>query len=71
MDELVNLPAAAFDLKTGTEHADCIKTAIMCPPTIYGRGRGPASGRGRQVYELSSFILKEKYNPQFGKGQTR
>ncbi|BCR89563.1 uncharacterized protein ACHE_50761A [Aspergillus chevalieri] len=76
--ELVNLPAAAFHrnvdeivLKAGTEHADRVKTAIVCPPTIYGRGRGPISGRGRQVYELTSFILKEKYSPQIGKGLAR
>ncbi|KAI9045401.1 nucleoside-diphosphate-sugar epimerase [Aspergillus affinis] len=78
VDELVNLPAAAFHrnvdeivLKTGTQHADVVKTAIVCPPTIYGRGRGPGSGRGRQVYELSSFILKEKFTPQIGKGLAR
>ncbi|PLB45970.1 nucleoside-diphosphate-sugar epimerase [Aspergillus steynii IBT 23096] len=78
VDELVNLPAAAFHrnidelvLKTGTQHADSVKTAIVCPPTIYGRGRGPGSGRGRQVYELASFIMKEKYSPQIGKGLAR
>ncbi|KAI9147301.1 nucleoside-diphosphate-sugar epimerase [Paramyrothecium foliicola] len=78
VDELVNLPAAAFHrnideivLKTGTEHADAVKTVIVCPPTIYGEGRGPASSRGRQVYELASFILKEKYCPRIGKGLSR
>ncbi|KAL4912049.1 hypothetical protein BDW62DRAFT_216628 [Aspergillus aurantiobrunneus] len=76
--ELVNLPAAAFHrtvdeivLRTGVEHADVVKTAIVCPPTIYGRGRGPVALRGRQVYELSSFILKEKYIPWIGKGLAR
>ncbi|KAH6867527.1 hypothetical protein B0T10DRAFT_597232 [Thelonectria olida] len=75
VDELVNLPAAAFHrnvdeivLNTGTKHADSVKTALVCPPTIYGKGRGPVSGRGRQVYELTSFILKEKYCPRIGKG---
>lgn len=75
IDELVYLPAAAFHrnvdeivLNTGTEHTDSVKTAIICPPTIYGEGRGPVSGRGRQVYELTSFILKEKYCPRIGKG---
>lgn len=78
VDELVNLPAAAFHrnideivLKAGTEHADKVKTAIICPPTIYGEGRGPVSGRGRQVYELASFILKEKYSPRIGRGLAR
>lgn len=78
VEELVNLPAEAFHrnidqivLKAGTEHADTVKTAIICPPTIYGNGRGPVSGRGRQVYELTSFILKEKYVPRIGKGLSR
>ncbi|KAL4971005.1 NAD(P)-binding protein [Aspergillus stella-maris] len=74
VDELVNLPAEAFHrnvdeivLNTGTKH-DHVKTAIISPPTIYGTGRGPGSTRGRQVYELASFILKEKYCPRIGKG---
>lgn len=78
VEELVNLPAAAFHrnideivLQTGIEHRDTVKTAIICPPTIYGKGRGPISGRGRQVYELASFILKEKYIPRIGKGLSR
>ncbi|RAH51177.1 NAD(P)-binding protein [Aspergillus brunneoviolaceus CBS 621.78] len=78
VDELVNLPAAAFHrnvdeivLETGTKHAASVKTALLCPPTIYGPGRGPISGRGRQVYELASFILKEQYCPYIGKGLSR
>ncbi|KEY71964.1 hypothetical protein S7711_07110 [Stachybotrys chartarum IBT 7711] len=78
VEELTSLPAAAFHrnideivLKTGLEHADAVKTAIVCPPTIYGEGRGPLSGRGRQVYELTSFILKERYSPRIGKGLSR
>ena len=78
VEELVNLPAEAFHrnidelvLKTGTEHADRVKTAIICPPTIYGEGRGPVSGRGRQVYELTSFILNQKCCPRIGRGLAR
>ena len=78
VDELTNLPSAAFHrhideivLKTGTDHADKVKTVIICPPTIYGRGRGPVSGRGRQVYELTSFILKEQYCPRIGRGLSK
>ncbi|CAG8938044.1 unnamed protein product [Penicillium salamii] len=78
VDELVNLPPAAFHrnvdeiiLSTGITHADSVKTVIICPPTIYGQGRGPASGRGRQVYELASFILKEQYCPRIGHGLSR
>lgn len=78
VQELTNLPSAAFHrnideivLDTGTEHADRVKTAIICPPTIYGEGRGPISGRGRQVYELTTFILNEKYCPRIGRGLSR
>ena len=78
VDELVNLPSAAFHrnvdeivLNTGTAHADSVKTVIICPPTIYGEGRGPTSGRGRQVYELASFILEQQYCPRIGKGLSR
>ncbi|KAL3496463.1 hypothetical protein BJX62DRAFT_222123 [Aspergillus germanicus] len=78
VDELVNLPAAAFHrnvdeivLQTGIKHADSVKTVIVCPPTIYGRGRGPVALRGRQVYELATFILQQKYTPIIGKGLAR
>ncbi|KAL4802462.1 hypothetical protein BDV18DRAFT_146767 [Aspergillus unguis] len=78
VSELTHLPDAAFHrnvdeivLDTGIKHAERVKTAIVCPPTIYGRGRGPVSLRGRQVYELSSFVLKEGYVPVIGKGLAR
>lgn len=78
VSELTNLPAAAFHrnvdeivLNTGIQHAASVKTAILCPPTIYGQGRGPVSGRSRQAYELASFILQQKFCPQIGKGQAR
>ena len=78
VEELTNLPTEAFHrnvdeivLNTGIRHAATVKTAIVCPPTIYGKGRGPVSGRGRQAYELASFILKQKYCPLIGKGLAR
>ncbi|KAF3797967.1 hypothetical protein GCG54_00003866 [Colletotrichum gloeosporioides] len=78
VDELVNLPDAAFHrnvdkivLETGKRYPESVKTAIICPPTIYGKGKGPVSGRGRQVYELTSFIIKEQYCPRIGRGLAR
>ncbi|KAL4953922.1 hypothetical protein BDW69DRAFT_147100 [Aspergillus filifer] len=78
VSELTNLPSAAFHrnvdeivLKTGIEHGDKVKTVIVCPPTIYGRGRGPVSLRGRQVYELATFVLQQQYVPVIGKGLAR
>lgn len=78
MDELTNLPDHAFHrnvdrlvLDAGNKHADVIKTALVCPPTIYGTGRGPVSGRGRQTYELAKFILGKQFVPIIGKGKAR
>lgn len=34
--------------QAAAEHGDRLKTAIMCPPDIYGPGRGP--GRTQSVY---------------------
>jgi nucleoside-diphosphate-sugar epimerase len=37
-----------------------IKTAIVCPPCIYGIGRGPDNQRSIQVYEAAKAILRRK-----------
>lgn len=44
VEELTNLPDDAFHrnvdkivLEAGTKHSDVLKTAIICPPTIYGK----------------------------------
>ncbi|KAH8587378.1 hypothetical protein B0O99DRAFT_733673 [Bisporella sp. PMI_857] len=34
-----------------------VKTAIVCPPTIWGLGRGPGNTRSHQIYELASLTL--------------
>lgn len=43
VDELLHLPAHAFHrnvdeivLETGAKRGDVVKTALVCPPTIYG-----------------------------------
>ncbi|KXT09088.1 hypothetical protein AC579_5295 [Pseudocercospora musae] len=78
VSELTNLPDEAFHrnvdkivLETAETHGDVVKTAIICPPTIYGKGRGPISGRGRQVYELTTLILRKAYAPVIGKGKAK
>lgn len=75
VEELTNLPAEAFHrnvdeivLKAGN---DAVKTAIVCPPTIYGDGRGPSLTRGRQVYELAKTVLQIKTGPVIGGGKAR
>jgi len=43
VEDLTNLPDEAFHrnvdkivLEAGTTHGDVVKTALICPPTIYG-----------------------------------
>ncbi|KZF22807.1 NAD(P)-binding protein [Xylona heveae TC161] len=55
-------------LEAGTVDADRVKTAIVCPPTIYGQGRGPGNQRSIQVYWLTENSLKRKQVFQVGPG---
>lgn len=77
IDEVTSLPDHAphrnvdkIILAAGTEKASKIKTAIVCPPTIYGQGRGPGNQRGHQVYELARCTLEQKQGVQVGAGRT-
>jgi nucleoside-diphosphate-sugar epimerase len=74
---LTNLPDSAVHrdvdkvvLEAGTAHPDIVKTAIVCPPTIYGPGRGPGNKRSKQVYSLANATLKSGKAPQLGTGLT-
>ncbi|KAL8912221.1 MAG: hypothetical protein Q9171_002735 [Xanthocarpia ochracea] len=46
-----------------------VKSAIVCPPTIYGRGRGPSSQRSLQLPELSRCTLEKGHGIQVGAGE--
>jgi len=69
---LTSLPDSAFhrdiDKMVLAAGSDSVKTAIICPPTVYGAGRGPGNKRSRQVYVLVSTTLKQGQAPQLGKG---
>ncbi|KAJ5999801.1 hypothetical protein N7481_000210, partial [Penicillium waksmanii] len=72
IDKLLNLADHTFHrnidqlvLEAGAKHTDMLKLALVCPPTIYGKGRGPVSGRGRQVYELAKVTLQLKKGPKY------
>ena len=74
---LTDLPDSAIHrnvdkvvLEAGTAYSDVLKTAIVCPPTIYGPGRGPGNKRSKQVYTLASATLKLGKAPQLGTGLT-
>ncbi|KAI6914375.1 NAD(P)-binding protein [Hortaea werneckii] len=57
-------------LQAGTEHQDRVKTAIVCPPTIYGPGRGPGNKRSHQVPELARSTLERGAGIKVGAGKT-
>lgn len=71
---LTGLPDSAFhrdiDKIVLESASDSVKTAIVCPPTIYGPGRGPVNKRSRQVYHLARITLKLGKAPQVGRGLT-
>ncbi|KAJ9618318.1 hypothetical protein H2203_009236 [Taxawa tesnikishii (nom. ined.)] len=74
---LTSLPDAAphrevdkIVLEGGTQHAEKVKTAIICPPTIYGPGRGPGNQRSHQVPELARCTLEKGHGIQVGEGKT-
>ncbi|KAK4615487.1 Oxidase ucsJ [Fulvia fulva] len=78
VEELTTLPDEAFHrnvdkivLEAGTKNAENVKTALVAPPTIYGRGRGPVSSRSRQAYELAKLVLQKGYAPIVGEGKAR
>ena len=45
-----------------------LKTAIVCPPIIYGQGRGPDNQRSQQVPEMARCTLERKRGFQIGAG---
>lgn len=49
--------------------SDKTKTAIVCPPTIYGRGRGPDNQRSVQLYKAVEGFLQSQKAFKIGKGQ--
>ena len=52
-----------------SEKIALVKTAIVCPPTIYGPGRGPDNQRSAQAYTGAKCILEQKRGFMSGKGR--
>ncbi|KAL4994657.1 hypothetical protein BDV10DRAFT_176277 [Aspergillus recurvatus] len=72
--EVRSLPDAAphrnvdkFVLLSGSDN---LKTAIICPSTIYGTGRGLVSQRSDQIPNLAKLILQRKKGLQLSDGRT-
>ena len=57
-------------LAAGAESEGHVKTAVVCPPTIYGTGRGPGNQRSHQVPELARCTLEQGHGIQVNAGKT-
>ncbi|KAK3063982.1 hypothetical protein LTS18_011196 [Coniosporium uncinatum] len=51
--------------------SDSVKTAIVCPPTIYGPGRGPDNQRSDQIYKMAEAVMKRGKGFYVGEGQNK
>ncbi|KAI8625144.1 nucleoside-diphosphate-sugar epimerase [Xylariaceae sp. FL1651] len=74
IDRILNIPHSAHhrdcdEIVLAANEADEIKTLIVCPPLIYGPGRGPVNQRSIQVYNMAKFTLENGFAPvQAGDG---
>ncbi|KAI8814639.1 hypothetical protein BJ742DRAFT_703983 [Cladochytrium replicatum] len=76
VDELTHLPDHAFHrnidklvLRTGALYPDSVRTAIICPSTVYGTGFGPVITRSSQVYDLVKATIQRGKAPIVGPGK--
>ncbi|KAK0660695.1 hypothetical protein DIS24_g3289 [Lasiodiplodia hormozganensis] len=76
--ELTSLPDPAWHrdvdkivLAAANAPAHPLKTAIVCPPCIYGVGRGPGNTRSVQIPELTRHTLSRGKGFTIGEGQAR
>jgi nucleoside-diphosphate-sugar epimerase len=53
------------------EASSTIRTAIVCPPCIYGPGRGPDNQRSVQVYEMARVFLERHKGFLINEGANR
>ena len=78
IDELTSLPDFALHrnvekiiLEAANDGNGLVKTAIVCPPIIYGLGRGPGNKRGKLLYDLAHLTLRSGEGVRVGKGENR
>jgi hypothetical protein len=76
--EVTSLPDAAAHrnvdkifLEASDDHGEPVRVAIVCPPTIYGLGRGPGNKRSQQLYDLARMIILNGKGVRVGKGENR
>ena len=75
VDELTSQPNHAehqnvdkIVLESSKTHPGKVKTAIVCPPTIYGQGRGPDNKRSKQIYRAAEAFMRHRKGFAVGKG---
>ncbi|VUC35966.1 unnamed protein product [Clonostachys rosea] len=74
IDRIVTLPDEAHhrdvDKIVQSAISDAVKVAILCPPTIYGKGSGPVNTRSVQIPNMARIGLKNGVVPIVGAGKT-
>lgn len=66
-----NAPHRDVDKTIQSHTSDRVKTAIVCPPCIYGQGRGPANNASVQIPGLIRLILSQRRGLQVGQGKNQ
>ncbi|GAQ10108.1 hypothetical protein ALT_7429 [Aspergillus lentulus] len=74
ISELISLPDEAVhrnvDKIVLAAGSDTLKTAIVCPSTVFGTGRGPVLRRTEQMYNLTRLILETGKGLQLADGKS-
>ncbi|KAI4859913.1 NAD(P)-binding protein [Hypoxylon rubiginosum] len=75
VERIVSLPDTAIHrdvdkVVLGANDSPAVRTLIVGPPTIYGRGRGPTNQRSIQVPGIVDFTLKNGFAPIQAPGLT-
>ncbi|KAJ5281636.1 hypothetical protein N7478_007008 [Penicillium angulare] len=68
--EIIKQNAATRVVDNHVINVSGVKTALVFPPIIYGKGNGPVNQRSIQVPELSRVAIQTKQTVQVGKGES-
>lgn len=68
-DDADHRPIDKVVLAASMDYPGKINTVIVCPPTIYGQGRGPDNQRSAQIPLTTEVFLKYQKAAVIGKGQ--
>ncbi|KAH7321283.1 hypothetical protein B0I35DRAFT_211080 [Stachybotrys elegans] len=73
IERLLTLPDDAFhrdiDKIVLAANSDAVRIAVLCPPTIYGKGTGLGNTRSIQVPALTKGVLGLSFAPYVGAGK--